>query len=73
MGYYKNLEIEGQVEEADRKSRFPLPERRIRRRVTYRSPEVVTDRRTLIILLGSSIFFSTTTVTLSVALLEAIR
>jgi hypothetical protein len=73
MGYYKNLEIAGQVEEADRKYWVPIPERRIRRRVTYRSPEVVTDRRTLIILLGSSIFFSTTTVTLSVALLEAIR
>jgi hypothetical protein len=73
MGYYKNLEIAGQVEEADRKVRVPLPERRIRRRVTYSSPEVITDRRTLIILLGSSIFFSTTTVILCVALLGVTR
>ena len=73
MGYYKNLEIARQVEEADRKTWVPLPERRIRRRVTYRSPEVVTDRRTLIILLGSSVFFSITTVVLSIALLGAIR
>jgi hypothetical protein len=73
MGYYKNLEIAGQVEEGDRRNPVPLPERRIRRRVTYRSPEVVTDRRTLTILLGSSIFFSTTTVILCVALLGAIR
>ena len=70
MGYYKNLEIAGQVEEADRRDpiMFPLYERKIRRRVTYRAPEVITDRRTLTILLGSSIFFSSTTIILSIAL-----
>lgn len=72
MGYYKNLEIAYQVEEPDRIT-VPLYERKTRRRVTYRSPEVITDRRTLIILLGSSSFFSITTVILTIALAWALR
>lgn len=72
MGYYKNLEIELQVEEPDRII-VPLYERKTRRRITYRAPEVVTDRRTLVILFGSSIFFSITTVILTVALAGALR
>lgn len=72
MGYYKNLEIELQVEEPDRII-VPLYERKTRRRVTYKTPEVVTDRRTLGILFGSSIFFSLTTVILTIALVGALR
>ena len=72
MGYFKNLEIAQQVEEPDRII-VPLYERKTRRRITYRAPEVVTDRRTLVILFGSSIFFSITTVVLSFALVGALR
>ena len=73
MGYFKNLEIAQQVEEPDRGIYIPLADRKIRRRATYRAPEVVTDRRTLTLLLGSSIFFSLTTVVLSFALVGALR
>jgi hypothetical protein len=59
MGYYKNLIIANQVEEADR---F----RSAKRRTTYRRPEIVTDKRTMIILLGSSMFFSITTILLAI-------
>jgi hypothetical protein len=67
MGYYKNLIIAQQVEEPDR-IKVPLPDRKIRRRVSYKSPEVVTDRRTLLILIGSSVFFSATTIGLVIVI-----
>ena len=73
MGYFKNLEIAQQVEEADRGIVIPLYERKTRRRVTYRAPEIVTDRRTLVILFGSSVFFSISTVVLTIVLAAVIR
>lgn len=58
MGYYKNLIIAQQVEEPDRT-------RKARRRETYKEPEMVTDRRTINILLWSTITFGLTTVILT--------
>lgn len=58
MGYYKNLIIERQTEVADRKRKG--------RRETYREPDVITDKRTLIFLTVSASFFSITTVILTI-------
>lgn len=59
MGYYKNLIIAQQVEEPDRT-------RKARRRETYKEPEVVTDRRTMTILLGATFTFGLSTILLLV-------
>mgnify|MGYP006889505756 CR=1 FL=1 len=59
MGYYQNLIIARQVEEPDRN-------RKGKRRETYRDPEVITTRRTLVFLLGSAMFFGATSVVLTV-------
>lgn len=58
MGYFKQKEIENQVEIPDRTRRL--------RRSTYQKPTntVVTDVRTMLILLGASSFFSITTIVL---------
>ena len=62
MGYYQNLIIARQVEEPDR----PV---NARRRTTWQgNNDVVTDKRTLVFLLGTSMFFAVTTIGLVIVI-----